>query len=256
MEFKEILIGLKVLYVEDEEATLHEMSRFLKKRVGKLICASNGIEALEIIKNDSFDLLITDLQMPDMDGIELLKALRESKNNIPAIITSAFSDSDNILQAVDLGIVKYCIKPIKTSELLTNMEKIATDILISKGEIIINHARPIDKTEKNQIEREIGSEMAHYVKATTGKGPKCVNVFISPHSVEVNVMDGLTIFETTMVKNPSNSSLVGFVRETYYKDCSRELEKMIGEKLDAKVKMLEINIEPMSRKDQLLFKII
>ena len=112
---------LKVLYVEDDQATAEELSQFLKRRVGKVYVARDGQQGLELFEENKPDIIIADLFLPKIGGIEMVKAIRSKGFETPVIITSAVSDSNVILSAVDAGILKYLLKPIRTTELLREL---------------------------------------------------------------------------------------------------------------------------------------
>ena len=109
---------LKVLLVEDEV----KLASLLKNAIGdsfyKFYLASNGEEGLEMFQSLSPDIVITDIMMPGKDGLEMSKEIRAVDANIPIIILSAFSETDKFLNAIDVGVVKYLIKPFDPDELL------------------------------------------------------------------------------------------------------------------------------------------
>lgn len=118
---KNLLHNLRVLYVEDEELTRKEMSKFLRRRIGKLYLAENGKEGLEIYKDQRPDIVIADLVMPTMGGIEMIERIRSMGDTCFIMITSALGDVDSILETVDIGIEKYIIKPIDTDKLVESL---------------------------------------------------------------------------------------------------------------------------------------
>ena len=111
---------MKIVIVEDEAAIRNGMGNILKKLnpayelVGK---ASNGIEGLEMIRKEKPDLVILDIRMPDMDGLEMLKVLRQENNGCRAVVLTAYSDFDYAKTAIELGIENYLLKPVKLKEL-------------------------------------------------------------------------------------------------------------------------------------------
>jgi DNA-binding response OmpR family regulator len=109
---------LKILLVEDEE----KLSTLLKNAIGESFAsftvASNGAEGLEIFKRVSPDIVITDIMMPIMSGLEMAKEIKKIDANTPIIILSAYSETEKFLDAIDVGVVKYFIKPFDLDELL------------------------------------------------------------------------------------------------------------------------------------------
>ena len=106
---------INVLVVEDDPmvAQLHE--HYLSQIKGFELCdmARNGEEALRLLQNKSYDLLILDVFMPSMDGLQLLAKIRENGFDVDVIIVSAANDKDKIKQALRLGAVDYIIKPFE-----------------------------------------------------------------------------------------------------------------------------------------------
>jgi len=119
-----ILKGLKVLLVEDED----KLASLLKNAIGEsfysFTLAKDGQEGLEKFLSMVPDIIITDIMMPHLTGLEMAKKIREVDENIPIIILSAFSESDKFLDAIDIGVVKYFIKPFDPDELLDYIESL------------------------------------------------------------------------------------------------------------------------------------
>lgn len=120
---KKMFQDVTLLYVEDDLMTLEEISFFLKKYVKKLLVAKNGKEGLELFKQHNPDMVITDIQMPIMNGLEMSEKIFEINPNTPIAITTAYSDGNYIMKAIELGIDKYIIKPINMLELLAVIQK-------------------------------------------------------------------------------------------------------------------------------------
>lgn len=120
---KELLKNITLLYVEDDAMTLEEISYFLEKYVGKLIVAKNGEEGFELFKKHNPDMVISDIQMPVLNGLEMSRKILEINPEIPIALTSAYSDSDYLIEAIELGIEKYLLKPLNLTEILTLIQK-------------------------------------------------------------------------------------------------------------------------------------
>lgn len=120
---KELFKDLRILYVEDDQMTIDEISFFLKKYVKELYLAKNGVEGLELFKEHKPDMIISDIQMPIMNGLEMSEKIFEIDPGIPIAVTTAYSDSDYLIKAIELGIDKYIIKPIDMMEILAIIQK-------------------------------------------------------------------------------------------------------------------------------------
>ncbi len=113
----EFLKTLTVLYVEDEDLARTQTEAFLRRRVGKLISASNGAEGLEAFRTESVHLVVTDLLMPVMGGLAMAAEIRKLAPSTPIIVTTAFEQTDYLMSAIDIGVEKYVIKPVQSERL-------------------------------------------------------------------------------------------------------------------------------------------
>lgn len=134
-ELKNILKSATLLLVDDDARIREKFSRLLKLYVNKIYEASNGKKALEVYKKHKPSFIITDVEMPDINGLEFIEIIRNENEYIPIIITSAYSNKEYLLASIKLHLIDYLIKPINHSELLISLEKISK---ILKKNIISN----------------------------------------------------------------------------------------------------------------------
>lgn len=128
---KDLLSNITILYVEDEEMIRDEVNYFFSKYVKNFHTATNGQEGLELYNKIKPDLIITDIQMPKMNGLDMIKEINNKK--IPIIITTAFSDIDYFLKAIELNVNKFIIKPINLMELVKSIQEcIYNDVIRDK----------------------------------------------------------------------------------------------------------------------------
>ncbi len=103
---------VKILFVEDEQDLITIISDTLTKLQANFITANNGVEALEVLKNTGdIDLIVTDINMPLMNGLELIAEVRQTNKDIPIVIMSAHTESEYITSAEELGVSNYLLKP-------------------------------------------------------------------------------------------------------------------------------------------------
>ncbi len=119
---------LRVLYVEDEEFVRDTMEGVLKRSIGHVTIKSNGEEAWEAFAEAPFDAIITDVNMPYMDGLELAQKVKEKSPSTPIIITTAYSDTDHLIDAINVGIDFFLTKPVSLDKLKKILEKIQTQL--------------------------------------------------------------------------------------------------------------------------------
>ncbi|QKF76573.1 response regulator transcription factor [Arcobacter defluvii] len=115
---------MKILLVEDDFMLNEMITEYLSSTGHAIISAKNGVEALEILNSEKFDLLILDISLPDIDGFTILERLHEQKLNIPTIYISALIDIEDISRAFDLGCFDYLKKPFHLKELTLRINKI------------------------------------------------------------------------------------------------------------------------------------
>jgi len=120
----ELIKTLKVLYVEDEiilrDTTCNSLNSILKE----VVVADNGKEGLEKFKNDTFDLIITDLSMPVMSGTEMIMAIREINKDIPIIITTAYGSQNlEVQELAKVNMTDYVMKPVDVMKLVETIDK-------------------------------------------------------------------------------------------------------------------------------------
>jgi len=115
----------KILVVDDDSTSRRLMSHILNREGYDVATASDGVEALELMADDPAEILITDRMMPNMDGVELLKAVRQSPiyGHIPVIIVTANSDARDQPEAEAAGATAFLTKPVGSTELLATVQR-------------------------------------------------------------------------------------------------------------------------------------
>ncbi|NQY22023.1 MAG: response regulator [Campylobacteraceae bacterium] len=106
-----------ILYVEDDTITRENISLFLATKCRKLYIASNGEEAYTSFLNNDPDIIITDIQMPLLNGLDMAEKIKKISPKTQIIITSAYSQQEYLLKAVNLHLVQYIIKPLSIIKL-------------------------------------------------------------------------------------------------------------------------------------------
>lgn len=119
---------VSVLYVEDDLGLQQSFSEFLRKLFKKVETASNGLEGLEKFKAGTFDLVITDILMPQMNGIEMTSSIKELNPEQEIIITTAFSDDSYLIKAIELGVDAYILKPVEYEKITSILYKVVKRI--------------------------------------------------------------------------------------------------------------------------------
>ena len=115
----------KILIAEDEEIMRITLKYGLSTEGYQVTTADDGREGLEKFKQDDFDLVIADLRMPKLDGIQFLKEVKRLSPEIPVIMITAYGTIETAIQAMKLGAYDYLTKPLLIEELLMMMEKVS-----------------------------------------------------------------------------------------------------------------------------------
>lgn len=126
---EDLLSNCKILLVEDEDALRKSFSKVLKLWAKEVLEANDGEEALLLYEKYHPDIIITDIKMPTMNGLELIQAIRPVNKTIPIVVTSAYADQSFLLESIKLSLVEYLIKPIQESELTRVLNNCAKSLL-------------------------------------------------------------------------------------------------------------------------------
>jgi DNA-binding response OmpR family regulator len=122
------LENMSVLYAEDESELREVMAEILSYEIKTLYVAKDGLEAYEIYKQKKPDIIISDINMPGMNGIDLGKKIRETDHSTRLIMLTAYSDVDNLLSATELKLTKYLLKPTKGVDLFEALNRAVDEI--------------------------------------------------------------------------------------------------------------------------------
>ena len=114
--------NIKILYVEDEQYIRENAVSYLKRLFKDVFEAKDAFEALEIVNTKKPHIIITDIKMPKMTGIELIRKIRETNKDVQVIMLTAFTDTSYLMDAIELGLVKYLVKPVMHDKLFPALQ--------------------------------------------------------------------------------------------------------------------------------------
>ena len=109
--------NLTILYAEDETLIRHQAVEYLSLIYENVLEAKDGVEALELYKKQKPDIVISDIEMPKMNGLVLAREIRKLNKKIPIIIATAHTHSEYLLEALELQLIKYIVKPVTAPKL-------------------------------------------------------------------------------------------------------------------------------------------
>ncbi len=136
LKLKELGQSFNILYVEDEEDIRSMMESILKQFFSTVYVASNGKEGLDIFKSKSIDMVLTDIKMPVMSGLDMVEKIRELSYDVPIGVISAFDDTQKLTRAIKYGVNRYMLKPIEQDSVINTI-----------GDMLIGLKNKIDAKE-------------------------------------------------------------------------------------------------------------
>lgn len=155
------MFNLKILYAEDNEKIRHSYTMVLKQYFREVMEACDGKEALALYRSDKPDIVLTDINMPELDGLELIRIIRENDKTTKVIVLSAYSDQEKLMKAIPLGLFAYLVKPIKGDALKNVLMDVASDtekseqlklstgyVFDTKGRKLFNGSKEVNLTTK------------------------------------------------------------------------------------------------------------
>jgi len=125
-------LPISVLYVEDEHIIVHSVKQILEDKVTKLYIAMNGKEGLELFKEHKPDIVITDIKMPGLDGLNLLREVKKIKKDTKLVIYTAYGKKNYLMDAISIGVDKFFIKPFEENSYLKELKELSNSIILEK----------------------------------------------------------------------------------------------------------------------------
>ena len=127
-----LLSTLNVLYVEDDADIRSILQRALERRVKNLYVGIDGLDGFELFEKHRPDIILTDIKMPKMNGINMAKRIKEIDKEVPIIVLSAHSETNYFLEAIENGISGYLLKPLDKQKLYDILEENAKIVLFGR----------------------------------------------------------------------------------------------------------------------------
>jgi DNA-binding response OmpR family regulator len=133
---QEILAKSSVLLIEDEEHLRKSFKKVLRLWVCEVYEASDGEEGLRAYEKYYPNIIITDIKMPKMNGLDFIEIIRQTNKNIPIVVTSAYADKDYLLKSIKLLLIEYLLKPIQEKDLIEVLSLCAAKLSENGNEYI------------------------------------------------------------------------------------------------------------------------
>jgi DNA-binding response OmpR family regulator len=148
------MIRTRVLLCEDEKDAREILSFYLNTIFEEVVVAEDGLEGLNTYKSNlengtAFDLVLTDIKMPNMDGMEMLETIHALNKDQKFIIVSAYQDEEKLLKSINLRVLGYFVKPLNVDNVMNMLQKAKEEVLQEReNNIKINAIYTYDKNEK------------------------------------------------------------------------------------------------------------
>ncbi len=220
-----------ILYIEDDEGVRTINSRFLNRMFNELYEAKDGQEGYELYKKYHPDIILTDIKMPRLDGISLAKKIREKDKTTKIIISTAFSEKNYLMDAIELNLEKYIIKPLTSRNLMPALTKAIDSLEQQKNfKIFLDESFYFDNNTSlfyfNNKVIDLPKKELLFLKLLTLNKDRVV----SYEEIEQNIWE-----EEYMSLNSLRTS-IGFLRKKIPFNCIKNISNM-GYKLNLEKKL-------------------
>ena len=173
---------LRILLVDDYIPSRNVLEEFLEGDDFSICTAENGLEAIHALKNNSFDLVITDLKMPGANGIEVLKRAREMNPDVQVIIITGYASLETAIEAIKTGAYDYITRPFKLDEMKVVVENACEKIrLIKENQRLIKNLDELYRKRQGLQKKEIGASSGK--ETNLGKEMEVLGSFLNFRSV-------------------------------------------------------------------------
>jgi YesN/AraC family two-component response regulator len=161
------IIDISLLYVEDEAVPRERLAAILRRRVREVHLAGDGQEGLEVFTRIKPDIVVTDIRMPRLSGLDMIREIKQAGPDTRIIVISAFSDVDLLLKSIELEVDGYILKPVEADRLFS--------VLTRSAEIVrlLNEVRQRDQDQR-QLIAELQQSL-NEVKTLQGIIPICAS---------------------------------------------------------------------------------
>jgi DNA-binding response OmpR family regulator len=220
---------MKILVVEDEPNLLSVIRKGLSEKNQDVSAALDGITAWDMLENNSFDVIVLDVMLPDINGIELCRRLRAAGNFVPILMLTALNSSENIVAGLNAGADDYMAKPFRFTELEARINalarragqehKILENIVIEDLEIDLR-AKTVKRNGENIVLTAKEFNLLHYLAKNSGtilsREKILDNVWNINFDMNTNVVDVYINYIRKKIDKPYSHKLIHTIKGLGY----------------------------------------
>ncbi len=143
-----------ILVVDDEEGILEISEEYFERKGYKVHTASNGLEAIKVLGNQKIDCCITDINMPEMDGLELAEYIRKMDNTLPVMVMTGFPSLENTIRTLKNGVVDFLVKPVNLEQMELSLKRI-----MRERELFVENLILREEVERRERLKTLNAEL-------------------------------------------------------------------------------------------------
>jgi len=239
---------VKILIVDDDEITRIGCERILEISDYQVDLAENGVEGLEKLRAKEYDLVVTDLMMPQMGGMEFLQEIRKVDEKIIPIVITGYATIENAVDAVKMGAYDYLAKPFTPDEFRAKVDR-----AIEKRRLLLETEKLRQERDKNRLEHSIEKTRTHTIINCMNEGVIATNksghiLLINPAAVKMLRIKHVNIIGKKVHGLLSNPALENKISDALTKVTSKEILERF-EITTAENRVIQSNITPVMNEE-------
>ncbi len=219
---------MRILYVEDEKFLAEAVIHLLKKEKINVDHAADGEEGLELALKPNYDVIVLDIMLPKMSGLDVLKAVRNRGIKTPIIMLSALNEVEDKVRGLDYGADDYLAKPFKSIELIARIKALVRRPALAETKILNFEDLEFDVTNRTLNGVELTDKEARIFEmliktpgAAVTKGQILAHVWGSESEFEENYVEVYISYLRRKIKSLKSKTEIKTIRNLGYKLCSR-----------------------------------
>jgi len=232
------MIDLRVMIVEDDEFLLKKIGKILSREISHIYTFKNPLEAINKVIEIKPDIIISDINMPEMNGVDMYKKLKKNNLDIPIILASAFSEPEYFIEAIKLKVKKFIVKPIDIEDLVDELRQFEKELLNERE--ALKQERMLMMQSKMAAMGEMLTNIAHQWKQPLNTISICTsNIKLEKEFGKIidedntldnmieNIMNSIQYMDTTLNDFQSYLKPNKLESSFYIKDTLEKVEKLI-----------------------------